>query len=293
MKLSIVIRTLNEDKYLGELLSVIKAQKVDHEVEVVVIDSGSTDATLRLAKEANVRITHIKKDDFSFGRSLNDGCAYADGDILVFVSGHCVPKSNSWLATLVEPLLTGEAGYTYGRQLGRDTTKFSEHQVFGKYFPARQATENADYFCNNANAAMLRSVWQDYKFDENITGLEDMELAKRFVSNGGKVSYVPAAGVFHIHDESWSQVRWRYEREALALQNIVPELGLSAFEALRFFFASIFFDARAALSEGSFRRHLTSIISYRSAQYLGSYSGGKLGRAVTHEQKQRYFFPGR
>lgn len=293
MKISIIIRTLNEEKYLGELLTGISRQDSAHEIEVVVIDSGSTDATLAIADEASARITHIEKQNFSFGRSLNEGCDFAEGDILVFVSGHCVPSSDGWLDALVQPLVDGVAGYSYGCQLGRDTTKFSEYQVFAKYFPPHSGADNAAYFCNNANAAILRKVWQDYKFDEAITGLEDMELAKRFVRDGGTVSYVPRAGVFHIHNESWSQIRRRYEREALALQNIAPEIHLTALDAIRYFLASILHDCGQALLGRHFWREVTSILNYRSAQYLGSYKGSRPGRALSIEQKQAYFFPRR
>ena len=67
MKLiSIVIRTLNEEKHLPELLSSIHEQKLDDglNLEVVIIDSGSTDRTLRIAEQHGCRITHIQKQDF-------------------------------------------------------------------------------------------------------------------------------------------------------------------------------------------------------------------------------------
>jgi glycosyltransferase involved in cell wall biosynthesis len=293
MKVSVIIRTLNEAKYLSELLGAIAAQETRHEVEAVVIDSGSTDDTLAIAARAKARVTHIEKERFSFGRSLNDGCAFATGEILIFVSGHCVPCTPHWLDALVAPLVSGEAGYSYGGQFGRDTTPFSEHQVFAKYFPPYEASENADYFCNNANAAITRDVWQRFKFNEEITGLEDMELAKRYVEVGGAVCYVPTAGVFHIHNEKWSQIRRRYEREALALQNIAPEINLTPFDSARYFLASIMHDAGQALMQGCLWRTFRSIVRYRSAQYLGGYLGSRPGRSISHRQKQRYFFPGR
>ena len=45
-----------------------------------------------------------------------------------------------------------------------------------------------------------------------------MYLAKQLVADGGKVAYVASAPVYHIHNESWKQVKTRYEREAYALQ---------------------------------------------------------------------------
>ena len=96
---SVVIRTYNESKHLPRLLEAIAEQELDegYAVEVVVVDSGSTDDTLAIARSFDARITHIRKEDFSFGRSLNVGCRFADGDALVFVSGHCIPASPRWL----------------------------------------------------------------------------------------------------------------------------------------------------------------------------------------------------
>ena len=104
MIVSVVIRTLNEQKYLGQLLSAIFSQVRDEfEIEVVVIDSGSTDKTLAIAESFNCKITHIDKSEFTFGRSLNMGSAMASGEILVYVSGHCLPENNSWLIELINP----------------------------------------------------------------------------------------------------------------------------------------------------------------------------------------------
>ena len=71
MLASIVIRTYNEERYLGELLDAISNQKNSNVAnEVVIVDSGSTDATLQIAKAHGCRITHIKKSEFTHRSSL-------------------------------------------------------------------------------------------------------------------------------------------------------------------------------------------------------------------------------
>ena len=187
MLASIVIRTYNEERYLNELLQAISKQKnevVDR--EVVIIDSGSTDTTLEIAESHNCRITHIKKSEFTFGKSLNMGCDFAKGDFLVFVSGHCIPASDSWLDELCKPMVEGLVDYSYGRQVGRDTTKYSEDRHFEKWFPEYSKIPQEGFFCNNANAAVTRSAWELFKFNEELTGLEDMYLAKLLVEAGKK-----------------------------------------------------------------------------------------------------------
>ena len=223
--ISIVIRVLNEAMHLGTLLDGIRKQDVGATpLEIIVVDSGSTDGTLGIAERYQTRILNISKEEFSFGRSLNIGCATAQGDYLVFISGHCIPCNAQWLGKLVAPLRNGRAAYTYGRQSGGERSKFSETQLFSKYFPEDSSLAQNGFFCNNANAAILRSIWRDYRFDEELTGLEDMELAKRLVTEGHGVLYVPDSVVYHLHDESWRQVSTRYEREAIALQWIMPEV---------------------------------------------------------------------
>ncbi len=94
MLASLVIRTYNEEKHLDELLTQVHRQKCTLvDLEVVIVDSGSTDKTLEIANRHGCRVTHIKKSDFTFGRSLNIGCEFAKGELLVFVSGHCIPTN--------------------------------------------------------------------------------------------------------------------------------------------------------------------------------------------------------
>src|SRR3989339_1305299 len=99
---SLIIRCCNEEKHIGRLLSGIIAQTVK-DTEIIVVDSGSTDATLSIASRYPVKIVAIKEEDFSFGYSLNVGCAAAAGDLLVIVSAHVYPVHIDWLERLLTP----------------------------------------------------------------------------------------------------------------------------------------------------------------------------------------------
>src|SRR3546814_13714490 len=72
-----------------------------------------------------------------------------------------------------------------------------------------------------------------YRFDEDVTGLEDMELAQRLCQSRGRIGYVAEACVYHHHAESWSQVQRRFEREELALQKILPQIHVRHPDAIR------------------------------------------------------------
>lgn len=289
--ISVVIRVLNEAKHLGALLEGIKTQRVDLPVEVVVVDSGSTDETLEIAHRHKCRVVKISKDDFSFGKSLNLGCEAAAGDFLVFVSGHCVPYDDAWLKNLVAPLRTKKASYSYGRQIGDNTTKFSEHQLLAKYFPEDPTRSQSGFFCNNANAALIKTAWLDNKFDEDLTGLEDMELAKRLMHDSHDVVYTADATVYHIHEETWLQVKRRYEREALALQHIMPGVHVRIRDFARYFTRAVLMDFSAARRSRSLIKNLREIVLFRFMQYVGTYRGNQDHRILSHAMKERYFYP--
>jgi rhamnosyltransferase len=292
MKISVVIRTYNESKHLGALLEGIQNQQLgEHSVETVIVDSGSTDGTLDIAARFPVNVVGIRKEDFSFGRSLNIGCAAATGDVLVFVSGHCIPVDEHWLAELVKPIADGICVSTYGRQIGDDTSHFSERQIFGKYFPAQDKLPQEGFYCNNANAAVLKSVWSRHRYDEELTGLEDMHLAKQLVAQGHKIGYTAKACVYHLHSETWAQVRRRFEREAIALQHIMPEVQLGLPDVIRYFFSAVLLDIGAALQERQMRKHLVQILRYRYNQFRGAYKGNHFHRLLSREVKEAYFYP--
>lgn len=292
LQVSIVIRTLNEAAHLEALLQSISAQQTNGLAhEVVLVDSGSTDGTLEIAQRHSCRILHITRDEFSFGRSLNSGCEAARGDILVTISGHCVPTDVHCLQRLCQPILDGKADYTYGRQMGGPQSHFSECRIFAKYYPEQSSIPQEGFFCNNANAAISRQAWATYKFDEVLTGLEDMELAQRLVRDGGKVAYVAESCVFHYHNEAWRQVERRFEREAIALQKIMPQVHMGLFDMLRYIAFGIWKDWACAWRAKSWRAEAMEIVRYRVNQYYGSFKGNHEHRKLSHAEKEKYFYP--
>lgn len=291
---SIVFRALNEEKWFGDALKACQNQTLESgvDVELILVDSGSTDNTIQIANDYGCKVTHIKKSEFTFGRSLNVGCAASSGDILVFISAHCIPVNETWLQNLIKPLLSGECDYSYGAQVGLpDVTRFSESQVFAHYYKSESDLEQTGFFCNNANAATRRDTWQKYKFDELVTGLEDMVLGKAIVADGGQVGYVADAAVTHIHEESLEQTKRRYFREALTMRDIMPEVQFSFLDFLRCFTAGVAQDLAVARRNSTLIKEVNGIFAYRFMQYWGTYRGHNEHRQLSRAQKESYYYP--
>lgn len=290
MKISVIIRAYNEDEHIEKLLLGIAAQTVVAH-EVILVDSGSNDSTVEIARRYGCKIVHIDKHEFTFGRALNRGCAAANGDICVFPSGHVFPTYDNWLEKLISPFKEERVALSYGRQRGSHINKFSEHQIFARWFPNESVCPQKSYFCNNANCAIRRSVWGTLPYDETVTGLEDLAWGKAVQARGGWIAYVAEAEVVHVHDETWEQIQNRYRREALAMRAIDDHARFTRVDLAWLLARNIFSDASVALRQGIFSKELASIIKFRYNQLLGTWRGFNGPPDVSAELRSRFYYP--
>jgi len=290
VSLSIVIRSFNEEEHIGSLLAGIGHQSLQP-TQIVLVDSGSTDRTVEIAQKFGVDVVTIDPESFSFGRSLNLGCEAATGDLIVIASAHVRPEYDTWLELLTAPLADEEVALAYGRQRGDHRTRFSEAQILARWFPNRSDLRQDHPFCNNANAAIRRASWEGQRYDEQLTGLEDLAWAREAIEKGSHIAYVAEAPVIHVHEESWSQVANRYRREALAHRRIFHDQRIGMFDAIRLCAANIVSDYYHAIRDGVLFSNLGSIPAFRAAQFWGTYTGFSEQGAVTDAVRRRFYYP--
>ncbi len=290
MRVSIIVRSYNEAQHIGKLMLGIEAQSLQPH-EVILVDSGSTDDTVRIAQSFGAKVVKIDKRGFTFGRALNIGCKAATGDILVFASAHVYPCRRTWLAELVSPFQDSRVVLSYGKQRGNGVNKYSEHQIFKAWFPEQSVCPQRSYFCNNANCAVRRSVWLEQSYDEALTGLEDLDWAKKAQERGGWIAYTARAEIIHVHDESWLSVRNRYRREAMALRMIDTSTRFTAFDFVRMLVSNCFVDLREAAREGKLLKEAGSIFLFRYNQFVGTYHGHNGPGEITADLRRIFYFP--
>jgi glycosyltransferase involved in cell wall biosynthesis len=289
-RVSAVIRAFNEGKHIGRLLKGLEQQTVKLD-EVILVDSGSTDDTVAIAEAAGCTIVHIAKNEFSFGRALNRGCAAASGDILLFASAHVYPVYDSYVEHLVSAFDRNGVAVAYGRQVGDERTKFSESRVMLKWFPTENIWDQGHPFSNNANAAVLKSVWQEAPYDETLTGLEDLDFATKALDRGYKIAYVADAPVVHVHEETWSITRNRYRREAIAYARIVEGSKMSLPRAVGLALSNIVGDYLGAVRANRVRGNVLSIPLFRFAQFIGTWEGFRTRDHVSAQLRERFYYP--
>ncbi|MCI0552910.1 MAG: glycosyltransferase family 2 protein [Anaerolineae bacterium] len=289
MKYSIVIRAYNEEKHIGRLLEGIRHQTLK-DAEIILVDSGSSDSTIAIAESFGARIIRIPPSEFTFGRSLNFGLRSATREFVVIASAHVYPVYPDWLESLLRPFENDNIALTYGQQRGPESAKFSEQQIFHQWYPDVSKPKQETAFCNNANAAIRKSLWEKNPYDETLTGLEDIAWAKLAKEQGYDITYVAEAEVVHVHNETPRGVFDRYRREAMAFKRIYPESHFNIYDFARLTTMNILSDLWHAARERVLWKNLASILWFRFMQFHGTRMGYRETSLITPQLRETFYY---
>ncbi|MBI5370010.1 glycosyltransferase family 2 protein [Candidatus Uhrbacteria bacterium] len=196
---SIIIRTKNEEAWIGRTLSAIETQTYQNR-EVIVVDTGSTDRTLEIAKKFPCQMISHEVSPYRPGQALNAGIRASQGSFLVLLSAHAVPADSTWLEQLVTTLSQdNQIAGVYGRQLPLpESSPFDKRDLLITFGPEKKI-QRKDNFFHNANSIIRRGVWEHTPFDETATNIEDRLWTKAVQERGFAVVYEPEACVYHHH----------------------------------------------------------------------------------------------
>jgi len=286
---SIVIRAYNEEKYIGRLLEGIQQQTIK-DVEILLVDSGSTDGTVSISESFGARVVRIPSSEFTFGRSLNLGIQEATGELIVIASAHVYPVYPDWLESLLRRFEDKNVALTYGKQRGPDSAKFSEQQIYQHWYPDISQWHQATAFCNNANAAIRKNLWQQNPYDETLTGLEDLAWGKWAKEQGYAIAYVAEAEIIHVHNETPKGIFNRYRREAMAFKKIYPEAHFSYYDFVRLTTMNILSDLWHAAREEVLWKNMTSILQFRYMQFHGTRMGHRETSLLTPQLRETFYY---
>lgn len=205
---SIIVPTLNPGKNAAELRDALLRQRLQP-LEVVVVDSASTDGSPAQWKEAGFRVIGLERARFDHGATRNLGARNCRGSIFVFMTQDAVPADECWLERLISPIISGEAAAAFARQLPREDAGPLERFSRAFNYPAQSRVSSLEdvselgvraFFFSNACSAVKASMfWEAGGFPEGVIFNEDIMLSARLLRAGYRVKYEATARVYHSH----------------------------------------------------------------------------------------------
>ena len=207
--ISVVIPVKDGGLDLVRCLEAIARQQVEEEVEVVVVDSGSSDGSVERARSLGARVHEILPQEFTHGGARNLGAELAAGDVVVFTSQDAYAADENWLAALVASLRErDDVAGVYGRQLPHASAIPSERYFLDFLYGPKPRTQRltgpdrlsfeATLF-SNVNSAVPRAVLERYPLAADVIMSEDQEWSRRVLEAGLVIVYEPRAAVRHSH----------------------------------------------------------------------------------------------
>lgn len=197
-KVSIIIRTKNEERWIKSCIDAIYSQDYSNH-EIIVVDNKSEDFTLEIVKSYRT-IKTMEIENFLPGLALNQGIQGSTGDYIVCLSAHCIPASNDWLSLLVSCLESrSDCAGVYGRQIPVAFTSNIDKRDLLTVFSLESRVQRKDFMFHNANSIIKREVWETNPFCSEATNIEDRIWGQKVIDMGYTIIYNADASVYHYH----------------------------------------------------------------------------------------------
>jgi glycosyltransferase involved in cell wall biosynthesis len=195
---SVIIRTKNEEKWLGVVLDMLFKQTYKN-FEVILVDSGSRDRTLEIGRKFPVKIFEIPQEKFSYPYALNYGIEKSEAEkFVVIISGHSIPISDTWLECGIKNFtkydkLMGVYGFTRAMPGAGLCDKFFDFiwslPRFAWHVFGREAKfvvlKNRMGVMGFTNAIVRKDLWEKRNFNEDYgQGGEDKDWADYWFRRG-------------------------------------------------------------------------------------------------------------
>ena len=291
---SVVVPTLNGAATLPALLDALWAQRTVHPLEIIAVDSGSTDGTLQLIERRVKTVVRIPPADFDHGLSRNAGLERTTGEFVVLLVQDAVPVGDSWIDHLVAPLVVdGTLAASFARQEPRGDASALTKAYLDLYvgtkraaWTSRLAGGQAEFdaltpferlrVCtfDNVASCIRRSVWVQHPFKPTPIA-EDVEWAKDVLLTGHGITFVPEAVVVHSHDRA---AQYEFERTRALHDRLFRLLGLQTIprrsDLARAMIASLRFHLRCEWrSPSRWPRAAALAVAWPAGQYAGARIG--------------------
>jgi rhamnosyltransferase len=220
---SIIMRSCNEGWALSQTLPALRSQEYQR-WELIVIDSGSTDGSVELIREAQpAHFIQIKREEYNPSRVMNRGMELAQSPYGIFLNADATPQGPDWLRPLVTALFDQQTAAVFGRQIPRPDCQAVYAFDYERCFGPNRESAGWDHFFSMANSGIRKDIWARRGFLEKLQYSEDDEYTRWCRAQGYRVVYCPDSVVMHSHNYTPAQAYQRGFGEGRALAAICPE----------------------------------------------------------------------
>jgi O-antigen biosynthesis protein len=218
---SVVVPVKDGGPLLERVLEAVRAQG---DVELIVIDSGSRDASPEVARAAGAELIEIPPESFSHSRTRNLAAERASGELVCFLTQDAVPEPG-WLSAYQEAFeIADRVGAAFGPHLPfEDTSPMIARELtefFAGFAPNGTSTTQRRgelTFLSNVNACYLRECWAEIRFPD-VDYSEDQAFGSAMLEAGWVKVFHPGAAVRHAHDYGRVDFARRYFDEYRGLR---------------------------------------------------------------------------
>jgi O-antigen biosynthesis protein len=240
---TVAIPVLNGARHLDEVLAAVRRQRVDREVEILIVDSGSTDGSLEIARRHGAVVHEISKSEFSHGGTRNKMMGLARGEHVAFLTQDATPAHDGWLAALLEGFeQADDVAAVFGPHEARPDASHMIKAEMDRHFASwgnggreidvqrldtspEGIAAYRDFpgqltFMSDVNCAIARWAWQEVPYRE-VPYAEDQLLGRELIEAGFAKVFHPDARVLHSHDYPPVAFFRRYFDEFRSLREVL------------------------------------------------------------------------
>ncbi len=236
-KASVVIPTNSSDYSLRRLIDKINLQKGIEDLEVIIVNSGSSDLK-SLGEIPNVKILQIDSKDFNHGKSRNIGAANASHDYVIFLTDDAIPATNHLFYDMCK-VLSGnpKVAVATARQIPRSDCDLMSSYSLKYFYDFLELNNDRVTSCKDFDkltpsekrrVAQIDDVCSCYKHDlllkygfKEIQYAEDLDIGIRLVRDGYKIAQLFSNGVIHSHSRPASYYLKRQFVETKVLSTLL------------------------------------------------------------------------
>ncbi|SFC17146.1 Glycosyltransferase, GT2 family [Polaromonas sp. OV174] len=216
VKVSVIIPTLNAGPEFAWMLRKLRAQRAVREIEIVVVDSGSRDTTVPVARNAGAKVIEIPPEEFSHSHARNLGADHATGDYVLFMVQDAYPIGNHWLYGMLRYLLDhadqGLAAASCAEYSRSDSDMMYDSMInthyrflgcleydrIGEYSGDDHMSLRSQGQLSDVSCLISRECFQQFRYRGNYA--EDLDLGIRLIKSGKRVAMLASVKVIHSHN---------------------------------------------------------------------------------------------